>query len=131
MKKVLFLLILGLTSYFGQAQTLTTIDLDTMTNADTVLNEVNGRTYPLDYEFYYTASSLSGTLLDTILVQKAAHGTTDWITANTIAISALNTTWKGIATGSCLGCKFRIYSKSTGTQSTSIKTSMVIYRQLN
>ena len=124
----LFLLLFTMTA---QSQTLTTIDLDTMTNADTVLNEVNGRTYPLDYEFHYTASSLSGTLLDTILVQKAAHGTTDWITANTIAISALNTTWKGIATGSCLGCKFRIYSKSTGTQSTRIKTSMVIYRQLN
>ncbi len=130
MKKFTLFLFLALFCVLGQSQTLTTVDIDTLTNADTVLNNVNGRTYPLNYEVHYTVAGISGTILDTIYVQRAANGTTDWITDTATPISGLNTTWTGKLTGSCLGCTLRVKVKSTGTQSTRVKTSTIIYRQL-
>lgn len=130
MKNLFIVLMFVLGVQYAQSQTLTTIDIDTLTNADTVTNAINGRTYPFDYEIHYTVAGISGTILDTIYVQRAAHGTTDWITDSATPISALNTTWTGKVTGSCLGCKLQVKVKSTGTQSTRVKTSAILYRQL-
>ena len=113
----------------AQVYSLNTVDIDTLTNADTVLNTVTGRPYPFYYEVHITATSLSGTMLDTVYVEQAARGTTDWIVLASQAIAATTGGDKFIKTGNCLGGDLRIRTKSTGTQSTRMKTSTQIYKK--
>lgn len=135
MKKLLFFICLIFsfvaiqTEVKAQVYSLNTVDIDTLTNADTVLNTVTGRPYPFYYEVHITATSLSGTLLDTVYIQQAARGTTDWITLASQALAATTGGNLFIKTGNCLGGNLRIYTKSTGTQSTRIKTSTQIYKK--
>lgn len=114
----------------AQVYSLNTVDIDTLTNADTVLNTVTGRPYPFEYEVHINITSISGTALDTIYIEQAARGTTDWIVKDSHPVGTNTSTHTAIKSGFCMGGDLRIRSKSTGTQSTRVKTSTQIYKSI-
>ena len=109
--------------------------IDTLTNTDTVINYVARRDYANYYELIIHAAGLSGTMLDTIYLEQAAYvpssydTPTKWNVLETHAVSAANSTWIIKKTGNCGPAYLRIRTKSTGTQSTEIRTFFQSWRK--
>lgn len=124
-----FLLILSL-CFLGQWATAQKVNLisstDTLTNADTVtVAFAYHQDKKLEYEFALFADSLSGSTAGTALLQhKLADSGSDWYTLSTVTIDGVTTSGK--ATGTVLGGEFRIYTTSTGTQSTALRSYIAV-----
>lgn len=109
--------------------------IDTMTNTDTVINYVSRRDYANYYELIIHVSSLSGTALDTVYLEQASYvpssysTPSDWNILETHAVSTANSTWVIKKTGNTGPAYLRIRSKSTGTQSTVIRTYFAAWRK--
>jgi len=137
MKKLFLFLFLACGALQMNAQSLyiNTVDYDTLTNADTVLNIIPGRDYAMYYEVLIDVTAISGTTLDTIYIEQAAwkpQGAgfpTDWHVLASHPVSTASSTWQAIKSGNCGPGRLRIRSKSTGTQSTAIKTATQIWRK--
>ena len=109
--------------------------IDTMTNADTVINYVSRRDYANYYELIIHVQSLSGTALDTIYLEQASYvpssysTPTKWNVLETHAVSTANSTWIIKKTGNCGPGYLRVRTKSTGTQSTEVQTYYQSWRK--
>ena len=109
--------------------------IDTMTNTDTVINYVARRDYANYYELIIHVSSLRGTALDTVYLEQARYvpssysTPSDWNILETHAVSTANSTWVIKKTGNTGPAYLRIRSKSTGTQSTVIRTYFAAWRK--
>ena len=109
--------------------------LDTLTNADTVINYVARRDYANYYELIIHVQSLSGTALDTIYLEQASYvpssysTPTKWNVLETHAVSTANSTWIIKKTGNTGPGYLRVRTKSTGTQSTEVQTYYQSWRK--
>lgn len=142
MKKFLIFIFLaiGLSAYSqnvvqlhnGNAYALRSID--TLTNADTVTNTGIEKDHSVYYEVHILGASISGTILDTVYIEHAAYVkgsivTPDFTTIATHPISTTGTTWAAIKTGNVGPGTIRIRTKSTGTQSTRLITTLQTWRK--
>lgn len=109
--------------------------IDTLTNTDTVINYLARRDYANYYELVIQASSLSGTALDTIYLEEAKYVPSSystpsyWNILETHAVSTANSTWKIKKSGNTGPAYLRVRTKSTGTQSTEVRTYFAAWRK--
>ncbi|MBK9258100.1 MAG: hypothetical protein IPM42_21870 [Saprospiraceae bacterium] len=76
----------------GNASTAVRTYLDTLTNADTVVNNCLDLTYPYNYHINVVADSLSGTTTGTFKVEHRLYGGNVWKTLSTVTIDGVQTT---------------------------------------
>lgn len=112
----------------GNASTAVRTYLDTLTNADTVVNTCLDLTYPYNYHINVVADSLSGTTTGTFKVEHRLYGGNVWKTLSTVTIDGVQTTPAAI-TGNVPCGALRFTSITSGTQSLKVDCEVALIRK--
>ena len=112
----------------GNASTAVRSYLDTLTNADTVVNTCLDLTYPYNYHINVVADSLSGTTTGTFKVEHRLYGGNVWKTLSTVTIDGVQTTPAAI-TGNVPCGALRFTSITSGTQSLKVDCEVALIRK--
>lgn len=112
----------------GNANTKVMGYIDTLTNADTVINTGLDLLYPYNYQIHVQADSLSGGTSATLYIEQRAYGRTNWMPITSVTIDGVQTRPVAI-TGSVLGGALRYRTVSSGTQSTKVSVDVAHIRK--
>jgi len=97
---------------------------ETITDADTITQTIGSFFSPIYYEIQVAADSVSGSTAATATLQQSIDDGSNWTTLGTVTINGVTT--RETLTGNCLGGTIRLYTISTGTQSTTLDVSHII-----
>lgn len=113
----------------GNANTAVRMYLDTLTNADTVINTCNlDLNYPYNYHVNVVADSLSGSTAGTFKVEHRLYGGNVWKTLSTTTIDGVQTTPAAI-TGNVPCGALRFTTITSGTQSLKVDCEVALIRK--
>lgn len=112
----------------GNASTAVRSYLDTLTNADTVVNTCLDLTYPYNYHINVVADSLSGATTGTFKVEHRLYGGSVWKTLSTVTIDGVQTNPAAI-TGNVPCGALRFTSITSGTQSLKVDCEVALIRK--